>query len=508
MSEREKPELSLPLNQYLEDPPADLEDAVWAKLCARRERPASPAPGAGAVGAPLGSRAEPRASTVEPVGDAAHVLPLPLGNVLVEGDEMAPERARLWRAVRARVRRPRTRRLPRRAALLVAATLGAAAACVLIVLTWRPSEPLAGRDRSQPQLAGALVAADGRPLGLLQAEATAKTVRLSDASEIRLDRGARVEPVLSTGSRFELLLARGTAEFSVTPGGPRRWSIDAGVARVEVVGTVFRVARLAGRVDVEVSHGVVLVIGEGVPGRVRKLTAGQKLSVTQPEASAARRAAGVPAALEPTAAAVQSASSNAGVAEAELAPGVSGSEGALVNEPRPVLLERGTARFDGPRALVGRRRTGRSEAATDADSPQQRYAQLGPAGVARETMKATSIEQLLELADVARLSGHPQDAVAPLTRALDAFRGSRQAALAAFTLGRVLLDQLGVAEPAAEAFERAIVLGLPRALRADCYRRLAEAYGRAGNEAERARAEARFQTEFALPSGSLDKVAP
>jgi transmembrane sensor len=98
--------------------------------------------------------------------------------------------------------------------------------------------------------------------------------------------------------------------------------------------------------------------------------------------------------------------------------------------------------------------------------------------------------------------------VAPLTRALDKFRGSSHAALAAFTLGRVLLDQLGVAAPAAEAFERSIELGLPKALRADCYRRLAEAYGRAGNEAARARAEARFQTEFALPSSSLDKVAP
>jgi transmembrane sensor len=464
-----KPELSLPLKQYLESEPSrDLEEAVWARLCARRDAAREPA-------------------------QAQVTLPLPLNTVLLDGDELAPERARLWRGVRARIHRPRRqRRMPRKAAMLLAAALGAAAAFALAVLTWQPPEPLAvreqthaGGDKAGPL--GALVAADGRPLGLLDATREAETVRLSDASEIRLDRGARLEPVLSTSSRFELLLARGTAEFSVTPGGPRRWSIDAGAARIEVVGTVFRVARLAGRVEVAVSRGAVLVIGEGVPGRVRRLTAGQQLAVVS--------ATPVPGA---AAGSVDHGAAATGPLPTSTAPAE-----ALSTSRAPSDAQRQT------HASSQRRHAARPVESQDSmQSPHERYAQLGPAGLARETMKATSIEQLLELADVARLSGHPQDAVAPLTRALDAFRGSRQAALAAFTLGRVLLDQLNVAKPAAEAFERAIVLGLPKALRADCYRRLAEAYGRAGNESERARAEARFQTEFALPSGTLDKVAP
>lgn len=472
-----KTELSLPLKQYLEsEPPADMEDAVWAKLCARRD-------------------------ATRGASEAKVKLPVPLNDVLMDGEDLAPERARLWRGVRARIHRPRrARRMPRRAAMLMAAALGAAAAFALAVLTWRPPEPLAGREHSDGATdngpsAGALVVADGRPLGLVDAAQSARTVRLADDSEIRLARGARLEQVLSTRSRFELLLARGTADFSVTPGGPRRWSIDAGAARIEVVGTEFRVARHAGGVEVEVSHGVVLVIGEGVPGRVRRLTAGQKLAVVGVGDSGA----------PPPKAAATSDGAAAALPSPALAGAVQPDEPMLI----PARTRAGSERPAAANVAANRRRAARpTETLESTESPHERYAQLGPAGLARETMKATSIEQLLELADVARLSGHPQDAVAPLTRALDAFRNSRQAALAAFTLGRVLLDQLNVAGPAAEAFERAIVLGLPKALRADCYRRLAEAYGRAGNEAERARAEARFQTEFALPSGSLDKVAP
>jgi transmembrane sensor len=313
-----------------------------------------------------------------------------------------------------------------------------------------------------------------------------------------------VEPVLSTSTRFELLLAQGSAEFSVTPGGPRRWAIDAGSVRVEVVGTIFRVTRAEGRVEVAVAHGVVLVIGEDVPGRIRKLVAGESLSVRaaatptptdEREATRVASPSAADAAAKPEAASSRAQPSGATRRHAERTPQPSGHPGDT--SLNGVLV----------RSALQTRKRG-ATLSGGATSPQERYAQLGPAGLARAALQATSIEELLDLADVARLSGHPQDAVAPLTRALDKFHGSSHAALAAFTLGRVLLDQLGVAAPAAEAFERAITLGLPKALRADCYRRLAEAYGRAGNEGARARAEARFQTEFALPSSSLDKVAP
>jgi transmembrane sensor len=128
--------------------------------------------------------------------------------------------------------------------------------------------------------------------------------------------------------------------------------------------------------------------------------------------------------------------------------------------------------------------------------------------MARETMQAEDIETLLELADIARLSGHPQDAVAPLTRALDRFRSSPQAGLAAFTLGRVLLEQLSAPAAAAEAFERAISLYLPRALLSDCYRRLAEAYDRAGNHQARDEVAVRFRAAFPGEAQDRHEAAP
>ena len=72
---------------------------------------------------------------------------------------------------------------------------------------------------------------------------------------------------------------RGAASFEVRPGGPRRWQIECGLATVEVVGTRFTCARGADRLHIGVEHGVVLVRGERVPNRVRRLAAGESLDV-------------------------------------------------------------------------------------------------------------------------------------------------------------------------------------------------------------------------------------
>ena len=64
-----------------------------------------------------------------------------------------------------------------------------------------------------------------------------------------------------------------------------------------------------------------------------------------------------------------------------------------------------------------------------------------------------------------------------------------RAAVAAFTLGRLELDTLGEARPAATAFARAIALGLPGGLVEDAYARLVEAHAR-GGDPEAARAAA------------------
>jgi transmembrane sensor len=117
----------------------------------------------------------------------------------------------------------------------------------------------------------------------------------------------------------------------------------------------------------------------------------------------------------------------------------------------------------------------------------------------RTAQLARTAQELLDLADVARLSGHPRDALVPLNRVLDDFAHSPHAAVAAFTLGRALLDQLYQPRDAALAFERAISMQPPRALLEDCYARLVQAYARVGAESEAARAAAKYRERF--PNG-------
>src|SRR5205807_1307722 len=59
---------------------------------------------------------------------------------------------------------------------------------------------------------------------------------------------------------------------------------------VEVVGTEFSVGRTDGKVEIQVSAGVVLVRGDVVPGHVQRLGAGEALTLTEASASMARSA--------------------------------------------------------------------------------------------------------------------------------------------------------------------------------------------------------------------------
>jgi transmembrane sensor len=109
------------------------------------------------------------------------------------------------------------------------------------------------------------------------------------------------------------------------------------------------------------------------------------------------------------------------------------------------------------------------------------------------------VTDLLVLADVARLSGHPADAVAPLERILNDFSADPQAPLAAFAVGRLELDALGRPVRAAAALNRALALGLPQSLREDVRARLVEAYLRMGNRAAARAAADAYEREF--PAG-------
>jgi transmembrane sensor len=89
--------------------------------------------------------------------------------------------------------------------------------------------------------------------------------------------------------------------------------------------------------------------------------------------------------------------------------------------------------------------------------------------------------ELLLSADVSRLSHHPAEAVAPLQQVLARHASDPRAPLAAFTLGRVLLEELGRPGEAGDAFARARVLAPKGPLADDALAREVEARSRAGD---------------------------
>ena len=106
-------------------------------------------------------------------------------------------------------------------------------------------------------------------------------------------------------------------------------------------------------------------------------------------------------------------------------------------------------------------------------------------------------EELLLAADSARLTGHTDRAVPLLRQLIARFPSDSRASLAAFTLGRVLLDDLDQPRDAATAFRTASRYGGP--LEEDALAREVEAWSRAGDRASAKEAAQRFLATY--PNG-------
>jgi transmembrane sensor len=340
--------------------------------------------------------------------------------------------ARMWRGIEQRTTSTR------RPCFLRVATL-AAAALALGCAAMLGSYVLASLRSAQT--GAVLTLRDGTPWpGTLMAHST-RQVALSDGSSLRLAKGAALESLRNSEAQVLLKQVKGKVSYAVEPGGPRTWTIECGEVSVEVVGTRFEVDRDEKRVRVAVSEGVVLVRGDRVPDRVARLTVGEAIEVAllgnDPPPAAELRPPG----------------------EREAVPE---SESAA---PAP---RQSAAPW---RKLAARGEHGAA------------YRALGERGIASLTASA-SVEDLFALADVARLSGHAEDAVAPLTRIIHGHRGDVRAALAAFTLGRIQLRTLQKPAAAARTLSQALTLSLPTDLQEDTYALLVEAQVAAGERAE------------------------
>jgi transmembrane sensor len=328
---------------------------------------------------------------------------------------------------------------------------GALATCLVFLLVWSglsgPAEPQALRTET------------GEPLEVLAgAQTEPRAVQLSDGSRITLEPGAEAQVLENTDRSFVTMLRKGKTRFDVRPGGPRRWSVECSLATIEVVGTAFTVTRSERQVRVEVHKGVVLVRGERVPERVQRLTAGQHLELME----------------EPTPAAVPS------------------PEPVPAPEPPAPAVQESPAPTPAPSAPAQAQTESWRAAAAKGDHASA-YARLGDAGLQREARKARDIDTLMMLADVARQSGHPQQAAEMLEQAMREHPRDSRAGLAAFTLGRLELETLGRPARAARAFTQVITLGEPRGLQEDAHARLVQAHARAGAWEQAREAAARYE---------------
>lgn len=349
---------------------------------------------------------------------------------------------RLWDGVEVRARR---RREMRRLRTTLASSAVLAALAGLAGWSVGSSEP------------GALRLANGEPVGSTATTDEAATMTLDDGSSLGLAAETEVLLRANDGHRFEIEMVSGEASFSVTPGGPRRWRIHTPLGTVTVVGTVFRVSATARWLAVEVEHGRVEVASELLEGGVRVLGAGESVSLRLPE----------PSRPEPSAAAARDPEPSATPVEDDAR--------AVVSPPASEPAR-------------SRRRDADWRLAADEGRYEDAYALAAPEH--DRLVRLATADELLALADAARLSGHPHEAVEPLERLLERFPRSPEAGLGAMTLARLELGVLSHTARGLAALERARELPLPAALRDEADARRALALAALGRDAEaRAAAE-------------------
>lgn len=300
---------------------------------------------------------------------------------------------------------------------------------------------------------------DATPASEARAAAGAidRVVHLADGSRVTPDEGAAVVVEHVSDDRVLVRIDRGAADLDVVPGLPRRFEVRAGDVTVRVIGTAFRVERLVDdRVRVSVERGHVEVAWPAGRG---ELLAGQEGLYPPPFVAAAATTV-VTTPVEDSAA--TEAPTEAPAREVTAARG------------RPTWRTLAlAARYDDAYVALG--------------TPGDRASAVGD-----------DVEDLLLAADVARLSGHPAEALPWLTAVERDHATDPRAVLATFTRGRLLME-LGRAADAAEALEHVIAMEPSGSLAEDALARAALAESAAGHTARAEALASRYLAEH--PAG-------
>lgn len=315
-----------------------------------------------------------------------------------------------------------------------AAARGVAAAALALgaALLW--ARPFASRP--QESLVGPAAEASGAPAPSREPPRPGPT-ELDDGSLLEpLSPESRVVVAQVTPRQTRVRLESGRARFQVAPRPEREFQVDVGRLSVVALGTVFDVWREPTRCRVAVARGAV------------RVSWGSGASVVQ-----AGEGRWFPLPSEPP----------------EPTP-----------EPVPAPAVKPSAKHR-PGALAWR------DLAHDGRYEEAFHLLRQPA--AAEVRDEP--QDLLLAADSARLSGHPSQAVPYLSAVVERHSGDRRAPLAAFALGRVLL-QLDRCREAAAAFARARALDADGELAEDALAREAESWDRAGERQQASSAAAEY----------------
>lgn len=433
------------------------------------------------------------------VSESAHILDVP----------WSPERAEriragVWQRHRAQQRR--------RAGLRIAGGLGLFIAALLLPRLWTalperytgwfaakaPAPSLIAQgtasrsetpgERSQgrptPPLPDHRSLPMTGPLKPTQDPISPSVLRLADGSLASPRKNSAVAVRQEADSRVVIELLHGSAEFAVSKNPGRLFRVEASGVAVEVLGTRFVVDKQplsdGWRVAVTVTEGRVRVL---FSAQQAQLVAGERAEFQVPRDAIAPPSPEPPT-LPPSPGSrlmPPKASSPTGDKPASIATGKSAAA------PRPAEPARWKQL-----ASEGRYDQAYEQVFAGGANPKAAGGTGGDDAVILSPIAAAShsAADLLLLADVARLSRHPKAAVSSLRQLLDGHSDDPRAPLAAFTLGRVLLDDLGLPREAAESFRRTQALDGDGPMAQDALAREVEAWSRAGDRVrcrERAR---------------------
>jgi transmembrane sensor len=367
----------------------------------------------------------------------------------------------------------RLQRRRRRQRLMAGSGIGAALVLAAVVGVQNLPATQAGAELARNS------GATTPPSALNTPQPTAAVTRVSARQRVRLADGSSalvssaagtLDVTLNEPAHLELALRAGTAHFDVVPNKARKFVVTAGNGQVHVVGTVFDVERGDERVRVAVSEGKVRV---ETPIGTQFVRGGESAWF---DTTGARLPDEAEVGFEAPAAVT--AESGRPTAETKAPP---------VRSPEPAT--EGGARPTREHTVKSKRLAGKEDKAVALKVSWRSLCQSGDYDAAYRLLESgVEVENdpaaLMDAADAARLSDHPEVSVGYLRRVLRDHARSPVAPLAGFTLGRVLLERLGQPSEAAEAFALARSIAPQGSLAQDALAREVEAWSKAGNSHE------------------------